>query len=369
VVNFMMMVAEQLRRIMAQLGFATVEDMVGRADCLRQIPEAGGWKAQLIDLSDMLVVSQAEFGQSIPGSSCPHSVESCAPEDTLPKTLDATLLVPYTHDARRALVSQRFHIDIANVNRCVGTMLGSHISARHPDGLPDETLVIDCAGSGGVSFGAFLPAGITLNIEGEANDYLGKGLSGGIVTVSPYRTATYRPEENIIAGNVAFYGATGGRGFVNGLAGQRFAVRNSGATLVVEGIGNNGCEYMTGGTVLVLGEVGLNFAAGMSGGIAYVYDAERTFADRCNRDMVDIVTPDRVELELIRGLIDEHTRRTGSPLGAKLLYQFSDIGDCFVKVVPREYDRMTKLTQKLEASGITHEEAVERAFEMSQNLL
>ncbi len=369
VVNFMMMVAEQLRRIMAQLGFATVEDMVGRADCLRQIPEAGGWKAQLIDLSDMLVVSQAEFGQSIPGSSCPHSVESCAPEDTLPKTLDATLLVPYTHDARRALVSQRFHIDIANVNRCVGTMLGSHISARHPDGLPDETLVIDCAGSGGVSFGAFLPAGITLNIEGEANDYFGKGLSGGIVTVSPYRTATYRPEENIIAGNVAFYGATGGRGFVNGLAGQRFAVRNSGATLVVEGIGNNGCEYMTGGTVLVLGEVGLNFAAGMSGGIAYVYDVERTFADRCNRDMVDIVAPDRVELELIRGLIDEHTRRTGSPLGAKLLYQFSDIGDCFVKVVPREYDRMTKLTQKLEASGITHEEAVERAFEMSQDLL
>ena len=219
-----------------------------------------------------------------------------------------------------------------------------------------------------MSFGAFLPAGVTLNIEGVANDFLGKGLSGGIITVSPYRSATYRPEENIVAGNVAFYGATGGRGFVNGVAGQRFAVRNSGATLVVEGVGNNGCEYMTGGTVLVLGEVGLNFAAGMSGGIAYVYDAERTFSERCNCEMVDIVAPSRDELELIHELIDEHASRTGSPLGVKLLYRFADIGDCFVKVVPREYSRMTTLTQELEASGLAHDEAVERAFEMSQDM-
>ena len=369
VVNFMMMVAEQLRRIMAQLGFATVEDMVGRADCLRQIPEAGGWKAQLVDLSNVLVVARTEFGRSIPEACCPHSVTSCASGDSLSKTLDATLLVPYTSDARRMLVPQRFCIDIANVNRCVGTMLGSHVTARHADGLPDETLTIDCAGSGGMSFGAFLPAGITLNIEGETNDFFGKGLSGGIVTVSPYRSATYRPEENIVAGNVAFYGATGGRGFVNGVAGQRFAVRNSGATLVVEGVGNNGCEYMTGGTVLVLGEVGLNFAAGMSGGVAFVYDAERTLCERCNREMVDLVAPDRNELDLIRELIDEHARRTGSPLGVKLLYRFADISDCFVKVIPREYDRMTALTQKLEASGLAHDEAVERAFEMSQDLL
>ena len=288
------------------------------------------------------------------------------PRGTLPGTLDATLLVPYTNDARGTLTPQRFHVDIANVNRCVGTMLGSQVTGRHAEGLPDETLTIDCTGSGGMSFGAFLPAGIALTIEGEANDFLGKGLSGGIVAVAPHRAATFRPEENIVAGNVAFYGATAGRGFVNGLAGQRFAVRNSGATLVVEGVGNNGCEYMTGGTVLVLGEVGLNFAAGMSGGVAYVYDAERTLAERCNRDMVDLKEPDRDELDLVRRLIEEHVRRTGSPLGVKLLYRFGDIAADFVKVIPREYEHMMQLPERLEASGLTHDEAVERAFELRE---
>jgi len=243
-------------------------------------------------------------------------------------------------------------------------LLGSTVTGRPAEGLPDATLTIDCTGSGGVSFGAFLPAGITLNIEGEANDFFGKGLSGGIVTVAPYRTATYRPEENVVAGNVAFYGATSGKGFVNGLAGQRFAVRNSGATLVVEGVGNNGCEYMTGGVVLVLGEVGLNFAAGMSGGVAYVYDAEHTLAERCNRDMVELESPDRDELEFVRRLVDEHVQRTGSPLGVKLLYRFGDIAGDFVKVIPREYKHIMELTDKLEASGLTHDEAVERAFEL-----
>ncbi len=362
--NFMLMVAEQLRRIMASLGFSTVEEMVGRADCLRQKDDARSWKARLVDLSDLLVVARAEYGRTIEGANSPHSVVSCAPEDTLPQTLDATLLVPYTNDARSALVPQRFHVDIANVNRCVGTLLGSAVTARHAEGLPDETLTIDCTGSGGMSFGAFLPAGITLNIEGEANDFFGKGLSGGIVTVAPHRAATYRPEENIVAGNVAFYGATRGKGFVNGLAGQRFAVRNSGATLVVEGVGNNGCEYMTGGVVLVLGEVGLNFAAGMSGGVAYVYDAEHTLPERCNRDMVDLEAPDRDELNFVRRLIDEHVQRTGSPLGVKLLYRFSDIADDFVKVIPREYKNIMQLTDKLKASGLTHDEAVERAFEL-----
>ncbi|MDO4851239.1 MAG: glutamate synthase large subunit [Actinomycetota bacterium] len=364
VVNFMMMVAEQLRCIMADLGFAKVEDMVGHSECLRQHTHAHSWKAGLLDLSPLLVRTRAEFGQSLPGTDCPHSLASCAPEDTLPQTLDGTLLIPYTNDARNALASQRFHVDIANVNRCVGTMLGSEVTRRHAEGLPDETLTIDCTGSGGVSFGAFLPAGITLNIEGEANDFLGKGLSGGIVTVKPPRAATYRPEENIIAGNVAFYGATSGRGFVNGLAGQRFAVRNSGATLVVEGVGNNGCEYMTGGTVLILGEVGLNFAAGMSGGVAYVYDAEHTLSQRCNQEMVDLKTPDRNELDIIRKLIDEHARRTGSPLGVKFLYRFNDMTDDFVKVIPREYEHMVGLTAELEASGLAHDEAVAQAFEL-----
>ena len=366
VVNFMTMVAEQLRRIMANLGFRHVDEMVGRADLLRQRTRMTGWKANLVDLSDLLFVAQAEFGRSIPGTSCPHSIASCAPENALPQTLDATLLIPYTNDARSALAPQRFHVDIANVNRCFGTMLGSEVTKRHAEGLPDEALVIDCTGSGGMSFGAFLPSGITLNIEGEANDFLGKGLSGGIVTVTPPASSTYRPEENIVAGNVAFYGATGGKGFVNGLAGQRFAVRNSGATLVVEGVGANGCEYMTGGIVLVLGEVGFNFAAGMSGGVAYVYDAEHTLAERCNRNMVDLKKPDHDELDFIRRLIEEHARRTGSPLGVKLLYRFADIGADFVKVIPLEYERMMELTGKLEASGLTHDEAVERAFELRE---
>ncbi len=364
--NFMTMVAEQLRRIMAELGFATVEEMVGQVGCLRQRDDVRSWKARLVDVGPLLVEAHAEYGQNIPGAGCCHSLPACAPEDTLPSTLDATLFIPYTRDARQTLSPQHFHADISNVNRCVGTMLGAKVTEQHAEGLPDETLVVDCAGSGGMSFGAFLPAGVTLNIEGEANDYFGKGLSGGIVSVAPPRTATFSPEENIVVGNVAFYGATSGRGFVNGLAGQRFAVRNSGATLVVEGVGNNGCEYMTGGVVLVLGEVGLNFAAGMSGGVAYVFDAERTLEERCNRDMVYCKWPDRDELAQIRTLIEEHVRRTGSPLGVKLLYRFDDIAGDFVKVIPREYEQMMTLTDKFERSGLTHDEAVERAFEEFQ---
>ncbi len=363
VVNFMMMVAEQARAIMADLGFRTVEDMVGHVECLRQRSDANGWKAKLVDLSPLLAPAQAEYGRNIRGANCPHYLEECGPENALPATLDATLLVPYTEASRNSLVPQRFHVDIANVNRCVGTMLGSVVTERHAGGLPDGMLTVDCTGSGGVSFGAFLPAGITLNIEGEANDFFGKGLSGGIVTVAPARTATLSPEENIVVGNVAFYGATAGRGFVNGLAGQRFAVRNSGATLVVEGVGNNGCEYMTGGLVLILGEVGLNFAAGMSGGVAYVYDAEHTLVERCNRNMVDLKQPESGELAMIKGLIDEHARRTGSALGVKLLYRFDDIRDAFVKVIPREYEQMMAITAKYEAMGMKHDAAIERAFE------
>lgn len=366
VVNFMTMVAEQLRCIMARLGFAKVEDMVGHAECLRQRTDVAGWKAGLVDVSPLLVQVEPEYGRQVPGADCPHSLALCAPEDQLPETLDATLLVPYTETARRHLERQCFQVDISNVNRCVGTLLGSAVTAAHPDGLPDGTLTIDCAGSGGVSFGAFLPAGITLNIAGDANDFFGKGLSGGIVTVAPAPSATYRPEENVVVGNVAFYGATGGRGFVNGLAGQRFAVRNSGATLVVEGVGNNGCEYMTGGTVVILGQVGQNFAAGMSGGVAYVFDDSRTLGERCNREMIDLKAPDDDELEAIRLLVEEHARRTSSPLGVKLLYRFDDVAQCFVKVIPREYEKVTRLTASLEAQGMGHAEAVERAFEMRE---
>ena len=366
VVNFMTFVAEELREIMASLGFRTVDEMVGRADCITQVPVAGeaNWKANRLDLSDLLAPGVCEFGRQIPGADAPRFLPEMAADLELGRTLDATLLVPYTERARAHLEPIRLRADIDNVNRCVGTMLGSRVTAAHPDGLPEGSVTVDCAGSAGQSFGAFLPAGVTLNVAGDANDYFGKGLSGGILTVRPPETATYKFDENVVVGNVAFYGATSGKGFVNGLSGQRFAVRNSGATVVVEGVGNHGCEYMTGGTVVVLGEVGPNFAAGMSGGVAYVYDRFGTLARRCNRELVNLEEPGEKDLELVRSLVEEHVRRTASPRGIKLLYQFDEARDSFVKVIPRDYERVLGLVAEAEAAGASREAALERAFDV-----
>ena len=363
VVNFMMFVAEEMREIMAQLGFRTVDEMVGHPEYLRQVTVPGNWKANEMDLTDMLATATNEFGQSIPGAEGKHFLPSMAPDCQLDRALDATLFIPYTADAREHLQPIRFRADIANVNRCVGTMLGSQVTRQHPEGLPEGSITVDCDGSGGQSFGAFLPRGITLNIEGDANDYFGKGLSGGILTVRPSEAATYKFDENVVVGNVAFYGATSGKGFVNGLSGQRFAVRNSGATVVVEGVGNHGCEYMTGGTALILGEVGPNFAAGMSGGVAYVYDKFGTLADNCNLDMVRLCEPSESEIELIRSLIEEHVERTQSPRGIKLLYQFNTLKKLFVKVIPRDYERVINAVAAAEESGKSHEEALQIAFD------
>ena len=364
-VNYLTFVAEELREIMASLGFRTVDEMVGRADCLRQVPVAGekNWKANRMDLSDLLAPATCEYGRAIPGADGRHFLPEMGPDLELDKTLDATLFVPYTEQARVHLEPIRFHADIDNVNRCVGTLLGSCVTKAHPEGLPEGSITVDCDGSGGQSFGAFLPAGITLNIAGDANDYFGKGLSGGVLSVRPPEGATYKFDENVIVGNVAFYGATSGRGFVNGLAGQRFCVRNSGATVVVEGVGNHGCEYMTGGRVLVLGEVGANFAAGMSGGVAFVYDAFGTLASRCNTELVDLTRPSEAELAEIRSLIEEHVRRTASPRGIKMLYQFDTICGRFVKVVPRDYERVLAYVAEAEAAGRTHAEALDYAFD------
>ena len=363
VVNFMMFVAEEMREIMAQLGFRTVDEMVGHPEYLRQVEVPGNWKANEMDLSDMLATVTNEFGQAIPGAEGKHFLPSMAPDCQLDRALDATLFIPYTAEAREHLRPIRFRADIANVNRCVGTMLGSQVTRQHPEGLPEGSITVDCDGSGGQSFGAFLPRGITLNIEGDANDYFGKGLSGGVLTVRPPEEATYKFDENVVVGNVAFYGATSGKGFVNGLSGQRFAVRNSGATVVVEGVGNHGCEYMTGGIALILGEVGPNFAAGMSGGVAYVYDKFGTLADNCNLDMVRLCEPSEDEIELIRSLIEEHAERTQSPRGIKLLYQFNTLKKLFVKVIPRDYERVINAVEAAEASGKSHEEALQIAFD------
>ena len=362
--HFMLFVAEQMREVMAKLGFRTVDEMVGHPECLRQIPVAGNAKANLVDLAPVLEPGVCQFGAHIPGADGRHFLPEMAADSALDRTLDATLFVPFTAEAREHLQPVRFHADIANVNRCVGTTLGSAVTKAHPEGLPDGSITIDCDGSAGQSFGAFLPHGITLNVTGDGNDYFGKGLSGGVLSVRPPEIASFKFDENIIIGNVAFFGATSGRGFVNGLAGQRFCVRNSGATVVVEGCGNHGCEYMTGGTALILGEVGLNFAAGMTGGVAYVFDAYGTLAARCNRDTVELREPSAAELEQIRALIEEHVRYTASPRGIKLLYQFEALKRHFVKVIPTEYERVLEIVADAEAAGKTHAEAEEIAFEM-----
>ena len=366
VVNYMTFVAQDLREIMASLGFRTVDEMVGHAECLRQRPVEGedNWRANTVDLSDVLATTTNEFGKSIPGAAGKHFLPEMGPDLEIEKTLDSTLFVPYTRHARKHLRPIRFHADIANVNRCVGTLLGSQVTQQFPEGLPEGSITIDCDGSGGQSFGAFVPKGITLNITGDANDYFGKGLSGGILTVRPPENASFKFDENVIIGNVAFYGATGGKGFINGLAGQRFAVRNSGATVVVEGVGNHGCEYMTGGIAVILGEVGLNFAAGMSGGVAYVYDPYNTLAGKCNLDLVDLKKPTPDEIELIHDLIDEHATRTQSPRGIKLLYRFGLASKSFVKVIPRDYERVLEYVAQAESRGMTHEEAQQYAFDV-----
>ena len=362
--NFMLFVAEQMREVMARLGFRTVEEMVGHPECLQQVEVEGNWKANLLDLSALLAPGECTFGAHIEGADGKHYLPEMAADSGLERALDSTLFVPLTADARRHLRPVHFRADIANVNRCVGTILGSEVTRAHPEGLPEGSITIDCDGSAGQSFGAFLPAGITLNVRGDANDYFGKGLSGGIVSVRPNESATYKFDENIIVGNVAFFGATSGRGFINGLAAQRFAVRNSGATVVVEGCGNHGCEYMTGGCALVLGEVGQNFAAGMTGGVAYVFDEYGTLASRCNQESVELKAPTDAELEQIRALIEEHVRYTASPRGIKLLYRFAALSRHFVKVIPTEYERVLQIVADAERAGKTHARAEELAFEI-----
>ena len=364
VVNFMLFVAEQLREVMASLGFRTVDEMVGHPECLRQVEVPGNWKANLLDLSSVLANGECEFGAHIPGAAGRHFLPQMKYDVELEKSLDSTLFLPMTEQARKHMKPVRFRADIANVNRCVGTILGAAVTKAHPEGLPDGSVTVDCEGSAGQSFGAFIPKGVTLNVTGDANDYFGKGLSGGILSVHPSEDATYKFDENTIVGNVAFFGATSGRGFVNGLAGQRFGVRNSGATIVVEGVGNHGCEYMTGGTALILGEVGLNFAAGMTGGVAYVYDEYGTLESRCNMGSVKLEVPTEAEIELIHSLIEEHVGYTQSPRGIKMLYRFEAMKQHFVKVIPVEYERVLQIVAAAEAEGKSHEEALEEAYEI-----
>jgi len=331
--NFFRFIAEEVRELMAELGFRTMDEMIGRVDCLNVERALNHWKAKGLNLQPLL------HQPSLPASVARRRVR--AQEHGLEVALDNELI----ERCRPALESRtpvEFTIPIRNMDRTVGTMLGYEVTKRNGGkGLPDDTIRITFTGSAGQSFGAFAPRGMTMTLVGDANDGFGKGLSGGRITVFPPKASTFKSEQNIIVGNVAFYGATSGEAFVSGVAGERFCVRNSGATVVVEGVGDHGCEYMTGGRVLVLGKTGRNFAAGMSGGVAYVLDFDGEFARRCNRDMVDLETlVDGDEISRLQDLSMKHVALTGSTYVAGLLKDWAGLQRRIVKVMPREYKRV-----------------------------
>ena len=330
--NYFRFVAEEVRELMATLGFRTMDEMVGHVDRLDTAWAIDHWKAKGLDLSQIL------HDPDVPSSVARRAIR---PQDHgLERALDNTLI-----ERCKAALEERtpvsFSLPIRNVNRTTGTMLGSEITRRWGrDGLPDGTIAIRFTGSAGQSFGAFVPRGVTLTIEGDANDYFGKGLSGGRLVIVPPRTATFVAEENIIIGNVALYGGTGGEAFVQGVAGERFCVRNSGVHAVVEAVGDHGCEYMTGGRVVILGRTGRNFAAGMSGGIAFVLDRDGDFATRCNQDMVDLEELGDDDAAFVRELIGRHVDHTTSPRGQHVLAAWTELRASFVKVMPRDYKRV-----------------------------
>jgi glutamate synthase (ferredoxin) len=357
VVNFMRFIAQEVREIMAQLGFRRFDEMVGRVDRLELKRAIHHWKAKGLDFSNILYQPDvpADVGRycQIPQD---HGIE---------KSLDKRILMRLCEPALQHKQPVRATLPIRNVNRVVGTIVGSEVTRRYgAEGLPEDTIRMRFKGSAGQSFGAFMPRGMTFQLEGDANDYVGKGLSGGKIIVYPPAGSTFVPEENMIIGNVAFYGATGGEAYVRGMAGERFCVRNSGVHAVVEAVGDHGCEYMTGGRVVILGPAGRNFAAGMSGGVAYVLDEQGDFATRCNQQMVGLeklADPD--EIEQVRQMVDRHAQWTKSQRAFKILALWEDYVPKFVKVMPKDYKRMLAAMKKVQDSGLSGDEAVMVAFE------
>jgi glutamate synthase (NADPH/NADH) large chain len=344
VVRFFFYVAEELRAIMAKLGFPTIDHMVGRSDCLVMRRKGLSPKARRIDCTEIL------YRPKEADTSPAHCVE--AQDHKLAGVLDERLIAESklaVEEGKPVVIETK----IRNSDRATGAMLSGEIARRYGrKGLPDDTIHISAAGSAGQSFGAFASPGMTLDLQGDANDYVGKGLSGGIVAVRPPKESPFRADDQVIVGNVVLYGATGGRAFFNGRAGERFAVRNSGATTVVEGVGDHGCEYMTGGTVVVLGTTGRNFAAGMSGGFAFVFDEDANFEARCNKEMVELEATGKADAEMLRALLEEHVQRTGSRKAIELLDSWEAVTSKFVKVVPSEYRRALEAQESPATNGV-----------------
>lgn len=361
VVNFMKFIAQDMRENMAELGFKTIDEMVGRTDALTINDKSAHWKIEGLDLHSILY--QPDVSPEV-GRICKAALNSGL-ENTLDHRVLLDICKPALNDGKRVQAD----LLIQNTDRVTGTILGSEITKIYgAKGLPEDTVELRFKGSAGQSFGAFIPQGMTMALEGDANDYVGKGLSGGKIIVYPPKNASFIPEENITIGNVAFYGATSGEAYIRGAAGERFCVRNSGLNAVVEAVGDHGCEYMTGGRVVVLGPTGRNFAAGMSGGIAYVLDVNDDFRSRCNLEMVSLESlEDQEEIKEVRDMVVKHARYTNSSVAWKVLSQWDEFVSKFVKVMPGDYKIMLNTLKDLKKDGITGDEAIMSAFQKNKN--
>ena len=357
VVNFMKFIAQELREYMAKLGVRTLDELVGRTDLLKQKAVPVSERASTLDLDSILYNPYS--GEKKGRIFNPKKVY----DFELRKTLDEKVLLKQLLPALEKGQKRSIEVDVSNTDRTFGTMFGSEITKRYPEGMPEDSYVVKCRGSGGQSFGAFIPKGLTLELTGDSNDYFGKGLSGGKLVVCPPRGAKFKASENIIIGNVAFYGATSGDAFINGVAGERFCVRNSGVRAVVEGVGDHGCEYMTGGCVVILGQTGKNFAAGMSGGIAYVLDSENDLYRKVNKDMVNIErVTDKYDVQELKNMIQEHVAYTNSDIGKEILDHFKEYLPKFKKIIPEDYERMMAAILQMEEKGLSSEQAKMEAF-------
>ena len=356
VMNFMKFVAQELREYMARLGVRTVDELVGRTDLLKKKENIANSRAAEVDLDKIL-------GNPYERQKVAGYYEKQAYDFKLENTVDQKILLKKLKSALSSGQKRSLSIDVSNVDRTLGTMFGAEITRNYPDGLPEDTFTINCTGSGGQSFGAFIPRGLTLELVGDSNDYFGKGLSGGKLIVYPPTGVKFKAEENIIIGNVALYGATSGKAFINGVAGERFCVRNSGATAVVEGVGDHGCEYMTGGRVVILGPTGKNFAAGMSGGIAYVLDENRDLYKRLNKSLVSFEeVTNKYDVQELKSMIQEHVAYTNSKKGKEILDHFGEYLPKFKKIMPHDYRRMMNTIVQMEEKGLSSEQAQIEAF-------
>ena len=350
--NLMIFIARELREIMARLGIRSVAELVGRIDLVRQKSQDDNFKLSRVDLKRILFHPYIDVSVGHM-----HTIDQ---DHELERTLDMSKLLRMCRPAIEDQKPIRAKLAINNINRVVGTLVGSEVTRRYGEsGLPDNTIKLNFEGSAGQSFGAFIPKGMTLELEGDANDYLGKGLSGGTIVVYPPKKSIFEADENILIGNVAFYGATSGKSYINGVAGERFAVRNSGITAVVEGVGDHGCEYMTGGEVLVLGKIGRNFAAGMSGGYAYILDCDERYV---NTGLVELRTANNDDLKRIKELIEQHVLHTNSAKGRHILENWNNFVNRFTKVVPVAYEEMHAAIERFKEQGLSLEEAQLAAF-------